>query len=206
MSRAAFLDRDGVLNELVWFEDAGIVDSPFHEDQVRLIEGAAEGVRLLRELDYRIIVVSNQPGVAKGRGTRAGVDRVTARLRDLLVEQGARVDAVYYCLHHPEALLPELRGACDCRKPKPGLLLTAAAEHGIDLHASIMVGDSITDVEAGAAAGCSTVLLGRIRCDLCRHLAARGVKPGAIHASLIETARELWNQEDRDHAALHRHG
>jgi len=206
MSRAAFLDRDGVLNELVYFEEAGIVDSPFHEDQLRLISGAAEGVRLLRELGYKVLVVSNQPGVAKGHLSGARLDRITERVHALLAEEGAAVDGVYYCLHHPLARLPELRGECDCRKPRPGLLRRAALEHGVDLERSIMVGDSITDVEAGLAAGCRTVLLGRVRCDLCHHLAERGVKPDVIHSSLVETARELRAQEERDHATVHRHG
>lgn len=204
MSRAAFLDRDGVLNDLVRLEDAGIVDSPFHADQVRLIDGAAEGVRLLNTLGYKTIVVSNQPGIAKGHFSHATLDRITARLHELLEARGAHLDAVYYCLHHPQARVAELRSRCDCRKPAPGLLRRAALEHDIDLANSIMVGDAITDVEAGLAAGCHTVLLGRTRCDLCRHLEARGIRPHAIHESLSEAAHALASQEDRSDAPVHR--
>jgi D,D-heptose 1,7-bisphosphate phosphatase len=206
MLPAAFLDRDGVLNELVWFEEAGIVDSPFHEDQVRLIEGAADGVRRLRELGLPVFVVSNQPGIAKGHFGPDRLRRITQRLLDLLAERGASLDGVYYCLHHPRARVPQLRAVCDCRKPRPGLLTRAAAEHDLDLAHSIMVGDALTDVEAGLAAGCRTVLIGRVRCDLCRHLEARGIRPHAIHESLAETAEALWSQEERRHEAVHRHG
>ncbi len=203
MSRAAFLDRDGVLNELVWFEEAGIVDSPFHEDQMRLMPGAAEAVRRFRAAGYQVVVVSNQPGVAKGHCGRRRLDRITRRMHELLDREGARLDAVYYCLHHPEARRPELRAVCDCRKPRPGLLLSAAAERGLDLRESVMVGDSITDVQAGNAAGCRTALLGRLRCDLCRHLEENGCQPDWIFPSVLEAARFVTAKEGNVHALVH---
>ena len=206
MSRAAFLDRDGVLNELVWFEEAGIVDSPFHEDHMRLIPGAAEAVRRFRAAGYTVVVVSNQPVVAKGHCSRVRLDRITRRMHELLACEGARVDAVYYCLYHPEARRRELRLVCECRKPRPGLLLRAAAERGLDLRESVMIGDGITDVQAGHAAGCRTVLIGRARCDLCRHLEQRGCRPDWIHSSLLEAARDLIHKEAEIHASVHRHG
>lgn len=191
MSPAVFLDRDGVLNELVWFEDAGIVDAPFHEDQFRLIPGAADAVRRLNRAGLPVVVISNQPCVAKGHCSAARLERITAVMHRALGEQGAHLDAVYYCLHHPEARDGALRVDCDCRKPKPGLLLRAAAERGLDLRRSLFVGDSITDVQAGRAAGCATVLLGRTRCDLCRHLERHGVRPDWRSASLAEAVRTL---------------
>lgn len=201
--RAAFLDRDGTINELVYFEEAGIIDSPFHEDQLRLLPGAAEGIRTLSALGYRVLVVSNQPGVAKGHCGRDRLERVTARLHELLDQEGARVDGVYYCLHHPEGRIPELTLDCECRKPRPGLLLRAALEHGVDLAQSILIGDSITDVQAGQAAGVQTILLGRVRCDLCHHLEERGVKPDFISRSLREAAGFLCEREGYPDAALH---
>ena len=203
MSRAAFLDRDGVLNELVWFEEAGIVDSPFHEDQMRLMPGAAEAVRRFGAAGYQTVVVSNQPVVAKEHCSQERLDRITRRMHELLDREGARLDAVYYCLHHPEARRPELRTVCDCRKPRPGLLLRAASERGLDLGESLMVGDSITDVQAGRAAGCRTVLLGRFRCDLCRHLEKHGGQPDWIFPSVLEAARFVAAEEGDCHAAIH---
>ena len=202
--QAAFLDRDGVINELVYFEEAGIIDSPFHEDQVRLVPGAAAAIRGLNEAGTKVFVVSNQPCVAKGHCGYDRLDRITERMHSLLAEGGAAVDAVYYCLHHPEARIPELRVDCECRKPKPGLIQRAAAEHEIDLSRSYFVGDSITDVQAGLAAGCKTVLLTRMRCDLCQHLDERGVKPDQIFPSLREAARFLQEEGIPD-AALHRY-
>ena len=206
MSKAAFLDRDGVLNELVYFEEAGIVDSPFHEDQLRLLPGVAEALCLLRETGFETVVISNQPVVAKGHCHRVRLDGITRRLHDLLAREGARLDAVYYCLHHPEAKLRELRVNCECRKPKPGLLQRAAVERGLDLSRSVFIGDSITDVLAGRAAGCRTALLGRVRCDLCRHLEEQGVKPDWIFASLLDVAHHLQDKEGLSHADVHRYG
>ena len=203
--RAAFLDRDGVINELVYFEEAGIIDSPFHEDQFRLERGAGSGIRILNDAGYKVFVISNQPCVAKGHCSRERLDRITERMHALLAGEGARVDAVYYCLHHPDARVPEYRGDCECRKPKPGLLNRAAAEHDIDMKASFFIGDSITDVQAGLAAGCQTVLIGRVRCDLCHHLEERGVKPDHIFVSLQEAAVFLQQMEGFPDAAVHRH-
>ncbi len=170
MSRAAFFDRDGALNELVWFEEAGIVDAPFHEDHMRLIPGAAEVVRSFGAAGYEVVVVSNQPAVAKAHCSRAGLDRITRHMHELLAREGARLDAVYYCIHHPEARLAELRATCDCRKPRPGLLL-----------------------------------IGRVRCDLCHHLAEHDCRPDWLFPSILEAARFLTDQEGDSHAAIHRH-
>ena len=203
--RAAFLDRDGVINDLVYFEEAGIIDSPFHEDQFRLLAGAGAGIRTLNEMDLKVIVISNQPGVAKGHCSYDRLERITKRMHTLLAEDGARLDGVYYCYHHPQGRLPELTGECECRKPKPGLILRAAAEHDVELHESYFLGDSVTDVQAGLAAGCRTVLLARVRCDLCHHLEERGVKPDHIFPSLHEAAGFLQTKEGLPDAAIHRH-
>jgi D-glycero-D-manno-heptose 1,7-bisphosphate phosphatase len=148
---AIFLDRDGVL-----IEDAHYVGSP---DRVRLLPGAAESVAALNRAGWPVVVVTNQAGVARGLFPAAAVDVVHAHLRSLLSGYRARVDAFYFCPHHPEAELEALRVGCDCRKPRPGMLLQAAAELGLDLAASWMVGDRVSDLEAGAAAGARTILV-----------------------------------------------
>jgi D-glycero-D-manno-heptose 1,7-bisphosphate phosphatase len=151
---AVFLDRDGVL-----VEDRGLlVDAA----ELRIIPGAASALRRLGENGFRLIVVSNQAVVARGMVTPEGVEAIHVDLLRLLEEAGApRLDAVYFCPHHPNADVPEYRVVCDCRKPEPGSLLRAAEEHHLDLAASFMIGDRMTDIAAGAAAGCRTVLLRR---------------------------------------------
>ncbi|QJW94232.1 D-glycero-alpha-D-manno-heptose-1,7-bisphosphate 7-phosphatase [Frigoriglobus tundricola] len=152
MSReAVFLDRDGTL-----IEEVHHLATP---DQVRLIPGAAEVVRQLNDAGVLVVVVTNQSGVARGYFPESRVAEVHAHLSALLAERGARIDAYYHCPHHPTEGIGAYRTACECRKPKPGLLLTAARDLGIDLARSWMIGDKACDAGAGAAAGCRTLLV-----------------------------------------------
>jgi len=157
--RAVFLDRDGVINAPIYNPVEDKLDSPYNLEEFRVLPGAARAVRMINDLGFQTIVASNQPGVAKGKCSAEFLEALSDHLTAALAEEGARLDGIYYCLHHPEAIVADLRAACDCRKPKPGLLLNAAKERDIDLSSSFMIGDQPTDVEAGAAAGCRTVLL-----------------------------------------------
>jgi D-glycero-D-manno-heptose 1,7-bisphosphate phosphatase len=184
--RAVFLDRDGVINAMVYHGDFGLLDSPQGPAEFELLPGVTDAIRALNEMGLLLIVVSNQPGIAKGKSSPQQLQAVTVRMNDELAAAGAHVDDVYYCLHHPEARLPAYRRDCDCRKPRPGLLFRAAQEYGIDIAGSFLVGDGLTDIQAGAAAGCTTVLVGRLKCDLCRAMVERRVQPHHIALSLAE--------------------
>ena len=154
-----FLDRDGVIVELVWDEADGAFEAPNVRDDVALVPGSAAAIRRLRALGYRTIVVSNQPAAAKGKARLSDLREVHERVVGLLADAGASIDDYRYCMHHPEGADTTLTQSCDCRKPKPGMLLDAAAELGLELAASWMIGDSDSDVEAGLDAGCRTVLI-----------------------------------------------
>jgi D-glycero-D-manno-heptose 1,7-bisphosphate phosphatase len=156
---AVFLDRDGVLVELVPDSLLGTDESPYRPEDVALVAGAAGAVRELREAGFLVIGVSNQPAAAKGNVALADLRAVHARTAELLAGAGAPLDDWRYCFHHPDAVVAELAGPCSCRKPAPGMLLDAAQAHRIDLAASWMVGDSDSDVAAGVAAGTRTVLV-----------------------------------------------
>jgi D-glycero-D-manno-heptose 1,7-bisphosphate phosphatase len=189
-SRAVLLDRDGTINELAYFPEFGIIDSPLNPDQFKLVPKAAEAIRSFNKMGLKVIIVSNQPAIAKGKTTMRLFEEIRAKMRKLLEEAEARIDAEYYCFHHPEAKLPEFRVQCECRKPKPGLLLKAAKDFNLDLKECFMVGDGVTDVMAGKAVGCKTILVGRLKCDLCRVMDDLGVKPNYVvpnlnHASEI---------------------
>jgi len=165
MNKAVFIDRDGVLNEMVYDETHGLLDSPRRPEQVRLVPGAGAFMRGLRELGYLRIVVTNQPGLAKGTMTLEELKTVNQTILDGLRREGGDWDDLRFCPHHPEGVVTEYTVACDCRKPKPGLLLTAAREHGIDLARSWMVGDGLNDIQAGKAAGCRSVLVTRLKVE-----------------------------------------
>ena len=156
---AAFIDRDGTVNELVADPESGNPESPLRAADVVLIPGAAEAVRRLSAAGWLVVGASNQPAAAKGTVSRDQLAEVQARLLELLAFEGARFDDFRICLHHPKGVVSELTGDCECRKPAPGMLLAAARDLGIDLRASWMIGDTDSDVLAGRAAGCRTVLI-----------------------------------------------
>jgi D-glycero-D-manno-heptose 1,7-bisphosphate phosphatase len=150
-SRAVFLDRDGVL-----IPDTGYPDDPH---AISLLAGVGEALRVLRAAGWRLVVASNQSGVARGKFTLERLEQIHDRLRDLLAAEGVTLDALYYCPHHPEGR-PPFDVACDHRKPAPGMLRSAAKRMGLDLAACWMVGDKESDVEAAHAVGCRAVRLG----------------------------------------------
>ena len=186
--KAIFLDRDGVINELVYFQEQGIIDSPFTPEQFHLCPGVTQAIRRFQNAGYKIIIVSNQPGVAKGHMTLNNFNRINETMKTQLGKEGIFLDGVYYCLHHPEGIIEQYRIDCKCRKPKPGLILKAAKDMGIDVSRSWLVGDNLTDIKAGKNAGCHTLLLGKMRCELCNLMHSEGVKPEAIKLHLLEAA------------------
>jgi D,D-heptose 1,7-bisphosphate phosphatase len=189
MTDAVFLDRDGVINKIVYFPEHGILDSPLNPTQFKLMRGAAEAIAVFNRLGLKVIVVSNQPAIAKGKLTEAVFERIRLKMRALLEEKGARVDGEYYCFHHPKATKKEYKVDCDCRKPKPGLILKAAKEYGLDLSRCFVVGDGVTDIKAGSVVGCKSVLVGALKCDLCRLMEFMDVKPDFIAASLFHASK-----------------
>jgi D-glycero-D-manno-heptose 1,7-bisphosphate phosphatase len=151
--KAIFLDRDGTIN----VRDGFITK----RERLRLIDGAAEAIRRINQSEYLAICVTNQPVIARGDVTFDELNAIHARLDTLLSEQGAYLDDVLFCPHHPdrgfEGERADYKIDCDCRKPKPGLLLRAAKRYNIDLTQSYMIGDSDRDIGAGQAAGCKTI-------------------------------------------------
>lgn len=155
--KAVFLDRDGVINKYVGFLR--------NIDAFELLPGAAQAIRKINASGYLCIVVTNQPVIARGEVTVAQLNEIHNKMETLLGQQGAYIDGLYYCPHHPDkgykGEVAELKIDCDCRKPKPGMLLKAAKEFHIDLGKSWMVGDGEKDIKAGQNAGCRTCLIGR---------------------------------------------
>lgn len=155
--RAIFLDRDGTINRYVGFlQDI---------NQFELLEGVSDAIRMINESGYLAIVITNQPVIARGEVSEAELREIHNKMETLLGQQGAYVDAIYYCPHHPdsgfEGERKELKIKCNCRKPKPGMLLKAAEEYNIDLASSWMVGDGESDMKAGKAVGCKLVKIGK---------------------------------------------
>lgn len=150
-NKAIFLDRDDTI-----IEDPGYINDP---DQVKLLDGVPKALTDLRDMGYKLIIVSNQSAVARGIITEQVLAKIHERLKQLLAEKDACIDRIYYCPYHIEGTVEKYRKQSDLRKPNPGMLLTAAREMDIDLTQSWMVGDSIHDVQAGLRAGCRTIMI-----------------------------------------------
>jgi D-glycero-D-manno-heptose 1,7-bisphosphate phosphatase len=189
MNRAAFLDRDGVINQ-----KAREGEYITRWEDVHILPGVAEAIASLNRANLRVIVVSNQRCVAKGLITIADLEALNEQICGTLASAGARIDAVYYCPHENEP-------RCRCRKPAPGMLLDAARDHEIDLSGSWMIGDSRADIVAGRAAGCKTALVGS---------AGEGLKeaPEVVATSLLDAVRQILDREalfaDHDRSSKHR--
>ncbi|HYH74400.1 MAG TPA: HAD family hydrolase [Candidatus Saccharimonadales bacterium] len=149
--KAVFLDKDGTLTP----------DVPYNADpaKVRLFPDTAASLKRLQAAGYRLIVISNQSGVARGKFGEKALTPLFLRLLELLEAEGVELDDIQYCPHHPEGTVRKYAVTCDCRKPMPGMLLRAAAAHHITVRDSWMVGDILHDVEAGNRAGCRSILI-----------------------------------------------
>jgi D-glycero-D-manno-heptose 1,7-bisphosphate phosphatase len=152
--------------------------------QLRIFSYVGESIRRIRELGFKAILVSNQPGVAKRQFTYSEFQKMSEKVRKELAKHECSLDAEYYCLHHPHALVQKYKLDCDCRKPKPGLLFRAAKEYDLDLGNSFFVGDALVDVKAGRAAGCRTILLGHATTFLSSMIEKEDARPDFMLPSL----------------------
>ena len=151
-NKAVFLDRDGVITQ----------DPPHYAhrlDQIALIESSESAIKMLNEAQFKVIVITNQSGVAKGLYTENDIEIFNNGMIEQLKQVNAHIDAIYYCPHHPEAKVQEYRIDCDCRKPKPGMLIEGRKKYNIDFKSSFLVGDKWSDIEAGRSMGCKTILV-----------------------------------------------
>ena len=183
--KAVFLDRDGTI----------VVHEPFlrSPDQLQLLPNAVSGIKLFKEHDYLIIIVTNQSGIARGFFSEERLTLIHKRLIDILEDEGIVIDDIYYCPHHIEGIVEQYRIECECRKPKPNMLLTAARKHNIDLTQSIMIGDSEVDIRAGKNAGCSCVLIKKSFEDIVYNDAE---SVDYVVSDLLEAAR-IFTQQTR---------
>ena len=211
--RAVFLDRDGVINPYVYNSEFGTVDSPANPEEFTLVPGVGEAITQFNHLGLLVIVVSNQPGIAKGRFSKALLDAMTRKNGKTWcgrVVAGSTESIIVYTIL---SLLVEYRMTCDCRKPAPGMLLRAAAEWNVDLKKSYMVGDGIVDILAGQAAGTFTMFISPRKSYVCDELSRQGAnqiigrvdclkrlkthpRPRRRTANRILDRRNGWNWRD----------
>lgn len=151
MQRAIFLDRDGTI-----IENVGYLNEC---SKIKFLPRVSEAIKLLNENGFKVMVTTNQSGVARGFFTEETVREINRYIQESLAKQGALIDKTYYCPHHIEGIIEEYRKECYCRKPNPGMIEQAVGEFDIDLKGSFVIGDKSSDIEAGHRAGCKTILL-----------------------------------------------
>ena len=185
---AVFLDRDGTINEQMGYVN--------HLSRFQLLPGVARAIRSLNEAGLPVVVVTNQSGLARGYFPESLLEAVHAELHRLLAREGAHLDGLYICPHHPEAREERFRLDCNCRKPRTGLLERAAAELGLDLGRSYMVGDRWSDLRCGAAVGATTVLVltGYGRGDAAYVGPGQTVQPDHVAEDLEAAARWILDR------------
>jgi len=173
--QAIFLDRDGVINPLVFNPVTGVFESPHYVDDFSLAEGVVEALHRLSGHSIPLFLVSNQPSHAKGKTSLEAIIAIATKCERLLADQGVRFAESYYCYHHPDGIVPILSGSCRCRKPSPYFLQLASRDFGVDLSRSWMVGDRDTDIMCGRNAGTHTVRIFRLLVELVYASATRNL-------------------------------
>ncbi len=160
--KAVFLDRDGVCNPLCGADNLGNPESPLCFQDFRIFSYVGEAIRKINQMGFSVFIVTNQPAVAKGKMSITELEKMHTALEQTVLRKGGKIEKIYYCLHHPDlkqVVKKHLLRGCECRKPKPGMLLRAALEFRIDLKKSWVIGDSWRDVLAGENAQCKTILV-----------------------------------------------
>lgn len=198
MIPVAILDRDGTIIDVVRDEETGAITVAFHPDQLAFLPGAVEGMRALAAAGFTLAIATNQPGPAKGQITATAVSRTNHALVRKLAGAGVTIAAIEVCMHHPDGGPggdPALIRACDCRKPRPGMLRALLGQLDGDPARSWMIGDTATDVEAGHAAGVHGALVfATNRCELCPLRDGPHVIPAAHGATLVQVVEAILHR------------
>jgi D-glycero-D-manno-heptose 1,7-bisphosphate phosphatase len=155
--RAVFLDRDGVINRNIFNPQTGQYESPLTAEDFHLIDGVLDAIRSMQDAQYLLFLVSNQPNYALGKSSLQSLDEIHLRMKREFDREGISFSEFYYCLHHPQGIVPEYGLTCACRKPSPAFLHRAQRDFHLDLSHSWMIGDRPTDTQCGRAAGAKTI-------------------------------------------------
>jgi D-glycero-D-manno-heptose 1,7-bisphosphate phosphatase len=184
MNKAVFLDRDGTI-----IEDVGYLNNP---NQIKFIPGSLEAIKLLQNAGFKVIVITNQAGVARGLVSEDMLQTIDKVMHKLILSSGTHLDGIYYCPHHKEHGVYPYKQACECRKPQPGLLKKASHDLQLDLSQSYLVGDKATDIEAGQRAGTKTIYVASGPHE--NKLATLKEQPDYLAANLREAVNWILNK------------
>jgi D-glycero-D-manno-heptose 1,7-bisphosphate phosphatase len=190
-NKAVFLDRDGVINELVIVSEEGFVDSPNSSKQFALINGVIKALKILKKSGYLLIIISNQPGIAKRQYTIKEFNKIKEKMEKGLGQHKITLDAQYYCLHHPHAKVSKYKIKCKCRKPHTKLVTDALKEYNIELKKSFFIGDGIIDMQLAKKIRCKGIFIGNVNSTISNIFHVKKISPFYIAHDLLEAAKYI---------------
>ena len=191
MEKAVFIDRDGVINEMVYFQERGFVDSPFKPSQFVIIRGIPKALSLLKSLGYKTIIISNQPGIAKKHLTMQAFESIQKKMHKELKRYNAFIDDEFYCFHHPDSKIKKYRKICNCRKPKTQMIKDAVNKHNINIKKSYVIGDGIVDMEMAKKIKCKSIFVGNVNSTILKIFKERKLTPNFIASDLLRATNVI---------------
>jgi len=198
-NKAVFLDRDGVINDLVSYSEEGIIDSPNSQKQFKIIDGVGKALTQLKKIGFLLILISNQPGIAKGKYNFGEFKKIKQKMEKSLKQYKIILDGQYYCLHHPDATKLKYKKKCKCRKPQNKMILDAIKDYDIDLTKSFVVGDGLVDMQLAQNSKCRGIFIGNINSTVTKLFLEKKIKPYYIAHDLLEAANHI---KDLEHSNL----
>lgn len=189
INKAIFLDRDGVINDLIYYPEEGVLDSPNSVKQFRISNGVIKALNKLKKLGYILILISNQPGVAKEKYTISEFKKIKKKMDGVLDKNKISFDSQYYCLHHPNAINKKYKKKCSCRKPKTKMLMKGVNTFNINLKCSFVIGDGLVDMKLAKKVRCRSIYIGNISLAVTKLFKQNKIKPFFIAHDLLEAVK-----------------
>lgn len=174
---------------MVYYPEHGFVDSPFKSSQLKIINGVPKAISLLHSLGFKVMIISNQPGIAKGNFSEKTFAQITNKMHHILKKNNATVDDEFYCLHHPNGKIKKYRKICNCRKPKTGLIKQAISKYDIDIKKSFFIGDGVVDMLAAKKIGCKSIFVGNLNSTLLGLFSEKKISPDYTAKNLLEATK-----------------
>lgn len=182
---------------MIYAKDNSIVDTPSTPQQFKIIKGVTKAIMIIKKLGYKVIIISNQPGIAKGYYNKKTFDMIREKMHKKFLSSNVKIDDEFYCFHHPNAKLAKYKKKCSCRKPGIGLIKKAAKSYNLDLGKSYFIGDGIVDMEAAKKAGCKSIFVGNINSAVTDLFSKKNINPQYIAHDLLDAVRFINNREYR---------
>jgi D-glycero-D-manno-heptose 1,7-bisphosphate phosphatase len=190
-NKAIFLDRDGVLNDLVFYSEDGVLDSPNSVEDFQIITTSIKALKKLKKLGFHLILISNQPGIAKKKYDLKEFNKIKSKMESIFAKSKIKLDAQYYCLHHPLAIDKKYKKNCTCRKPKTKMFCDGIKDFDIDVKKSFVIGDGLVDMKLAKSVKCNSIFIGNVNSTISKIFKQEKVIPSYIAHDLDEAVNYI---------------